>query len=54
MTDCSRLIYLGWKCANCLTSVTPGWRAGETPEQKLCNGRLSGDGERPIAMSSKR
>lgn len=31
----------GLKCANCHTSSTPGWRAGETPEQKLCNGKLS-------------
>ncbi|CAG8489966.1 2049_t:CDS:10 [Ambispora leptoticha] len=27
----------GARCANCGTSDTPGWRAGETPEQKLCN-----------------
>ncbi|RIB04971.1 hypothetical protein C2G38_636998 [Gigaspora rosea] len=26
------------KCANCQTTDTPGWRAGETPDQKLCNG----------------
>ncbi|CAG8576499.1 16171_t:CDS:10, partial [Acaulospora morrowiae] len=25
------------KCANCQTTDTPGWRAGETPDQKLCN-----------------
>ncbi|KAK9701148.1 hypothetical protein K7432_011849 [Basidiobolus ranarum] len=25
------------KCANCGTSDTPGWRAGETPDTKLCN-----------------
>ncbi|KAL1923191.1 uncharacterized protein VTP21DRAFT_9567 [Calcarisporiella thermophila] len=25
------------KCTNCGTTETPGWRAGETPEQKLCN-----------------
>ncbi|CAG8525048.1 2484_t:CDS:10 [Diversispora eburnea] len=25
------------KCANCQTTDTPGWRAGETPAQKLCN-----------------
>ncbi|CAI2177461.1 1967_t:CDS:10 [Funneliformis geosporum] len=27
----------GWVCANCKTSNTPGWRAGESPDQKLCN-----------------
>ncbi|CAG8501408.1 819_t:CDS:10 [Diversispora eburnea] len=27
----------GWVCGNCGTSNTPGWRAGETPDQKLCN-----------------
>ncbi|KAG9303611.1 hypothetical protein G9A89_018507 [Geosiphon pyriformis] len=27
----------GARCANCQTTDTPGWRAGETPEQKLCN-----------------
>ncbi|CAB5202931.1 unnamed protein product [Rhizophagus irregularis] len=27
----------GWVCANCKTSNTPGWRAGETPDKKLCN-----------------
>ncbi|CAG8458860.1 16677_t:CDS:10, partial [Cetraspora pellucida] len=27
----------GWICGNCKTSNTPGWRAGETPDQKLCN-----------------
>ncbi|CAG8450689.1 1500_t:CDS:10 [Scutellospora calospora] len=26
------------RCANCQTTDTPGWRAGETPDQKLCNG----------------
>ncbi|CAG8616131.1 9709_t:CDS:10, partial [Funneliformis caledonium] len=25
------------KCANCQTTDTPGWRAGETSDQKLCN-----------------
>ncbi|CAI2179828.1 546_t:CDS:10 [Funneliformis geosporum] len=25
------------KCANCQTIDTPGWRAGETSDQKLCN-----------------
>ncbi|CAG8737119.1 19550_t:CDS:2, partial [Dentiscutata erythropus] len=28
------------KCANCQTTDTPGWRAGETPDQKLCNGMI--------------
>ncbi|GES81369.1 MRG-domain-containing protein [Rhizophagus clarus] len=27
----------GWVCANCKTSNTPGWRAGETSDKKLCN-----------------
>lgn len=27
----------GVKCANCGTTDTPGWRCGETPEEKLCN-----------------
>lgn len=25
------------RCANCLTTDTPGWRAGEKPDVKLCN-----------------
>ena len=29
----------GLSCYNCGTSDTPGWRAGETPDQKLCNGK---------------
>ncbi len=33
-------INIGWVCANCKTSNTPGWRAGETPDQKLCNGKF--------------
>ncbi len=32
---------IGWVCANCKTSNTPGWRAGETPDQKLCNGKFT-------------
>jgi len=25
----------GWVCANCKTSNTPGWRAGETPDKNM-------------------
>ncbi|CAG8485335.1 15370_t:CDS:10 [Rhizophagus irregularis] len=33
----SKRLREGWVCANCKTSNTPGWRAGETPDKKLCN-----------------
>eukprot|EP00166_Cyanidium_caldarium_P001906 ctg_2009.g354 len=32
----SASVYIG-RCANCGTTETPGWRQGETADQRLCN-----------------
>nr|CAG8442853.1 13160_t:CDS:10 [Entrophospora candida] len=44
----------GFVCSNCKTTNTPNWRAGETPDKKLCNASIESTGQKVYGISKNK